>query len=147
VSAGYELKVAADLLVATHGEKALFLHGLEQHGLLVQTELADLVEKQHAFMRRAQQASTVCRRPGERSLSVAEQGGGRAVTTQGGAVDLDKIAGHLVARFLELEDAPRQMRLARTRGTGEKNRCTRANRHALYLFNQLVELRVARGNA
>ena len=39
------------------------------------------------------------------------------------------------------------MRLSRARGAGEQNGRARTDRHALYLFDQPVELRVARGDA
>jgi hypothetical protein len=102
VGAGDQLKVALHLTVAAHGVEALFFHGLEQHGLLVQTQLADLVEEQHALVRRTQQAGPVGRRAREGALLVAEQGGRRAVAAQRGAVHFDELACHLVASFLQL---------------------------------------------
>ena len=97
MGASNQLKVAADLFVAAHGEEALFLHGLEQHGLLVQPQLANFIEKQHAFMCRAQQACTVSRRTGESPFFVTEQSRCSAIAAQRCAIDLNKLAGHLMA--------------------------------------------------
>jgi hypothetical protein len=55
-------KSALHLLVGAHGKEALLFDGLEQHGLLVQAELADLVEKQRALVGGAQQPGPVARR-------------------------------------------------------------------------------------
>ena len=147
VGASDQLKVAADLFVAAHGKEALFLHRLEQHGLLIEPQLANFIKKQHALMRCTQQACTVGPGARERAFFVTKQGRCRAVTAQGSAVDLNKLALHLVARFFELVNAPRQMRFTGTRGAGEQNRSARANRNMLNLFNQAVKAGVARGNA
>ena len=78
---------------------------------------------------------------------MAEQRGRRAVAVQRGAVHLHKFALHLVAGLLQLIHAPRQMRLARTRGPREQDRRARAHRHPLHLVDQGVKAHIARGNA
>ena len=55
VGAGDQLEVALRLRVGADGQEALFLDRAQQHGLLVEAELADLVEEQHAAVGRAQQ--------------------------------------------------------------------------------------------
>ncbi|MCY1227524.1 hypothetical protein D9M72_397940 [compost metagenome] len=147
VGAGDELEVALHFLVGAHGEEALFLDGLEQHRLFVQAELADLVEKQRALVRGAQQPRAVARRAGERALLVPEQRGGRTVAAQRGAVHLDERPRHLVARLLQLEHAARQERLARARRPHQQDRRARAHGHALDLVDERVEARIARGDA
>ena len=49
-------KSLATSLVGADGQEALLLERAQQHRLLVEPELADLVEEQEAAVRRAQQA-------------------------------------------------------------------------------------------
>src|SRR5262249_52204340 len=48
VGAGDQLEVAADLAVAADREEHAVLDRTQEHGLLVEAELADLVEEEHA---------------------------------------------------------------------------------------------------
>lgn len=48
IRAGDELEVAADLAVRAHGKEPFLLDRPQQHRLLVEPELADLVKKQQA---------------------------------------------------------------------------------------------------
>ena len=73
VRAGDQLKVARDLVVAAERQEALLLERAQQHRLLVEAELADLVEEQHAAVGAEQQARPVADRAGEGALDVAEQ--------------------------------------------------------------------------
>ena len=92
VGTGDQLEIAAGLAVAAHGQEALFFNSLEQHGLFVQAQFADLVQEQHALVGGAQQAGPVSGRAGEGAFLVAEQGRGGAVAAQRGAIDLDELA-------------------------------------------------------
>src|SRR5262245_29398426 len=55
IGAGYKLKVARHLLIPANWQEALLLDGAQDHGLLVEAQLADLVEEQDAAVRRAQE--------------------------------------------------------------------------------------------
>ena len=59
VRSGNELEVAVRFLVGADGQEALLLDRAQNHGLLVETEFADLIEKQHALVRRAQQSRPI----------------------------------------------------------------------------------------
>ena len=43
VGASYELEIAFHFAVAAHGVKLFLFNGFEQHGLLIQAQLADFV--------------------------------------------------------------------------------------------------------
>ena len=90
VRAGDQLKVAAHLAVRAHRQNS-FLDRAQQHGLLVQAQLADLVEEQHAAVGRAQQARRgPASAPVKAPLHVAEQRRHRGVAAQRRAVHLDE---------------------------------------------------------
>lgn len=97
-------------------------------------------------MRGAQQAGAVGRRAGEGALAVPEQGGGRAIATQRGAVHFHELALHLVAGFLEFEHAPGQVRFAGARGAREQDGRLRSHGHAFDFVDEGVEARIARGD-
>ncbi len=101
IGARDQLEIALDFLVRAHGGEALLLDGLEQHGLLVDAELADLIEKHHAAVRFAKQAGAIGLRAGKGTFHVSEQRRERRVSTQSGAVHLDELALNLMARFLQ----------------------------------------------
>ena len=69
VGAGDQLEVALHLPVGADGQEALLLDGAQQHRLLVEAELADLVEEQHAAVGRAQQPGAIRDRAGEGALA------------------------------------------------------------------------------
>ena len=98
-------------------------------------------------MSRAQEAGPVLHGAGERALAVAEECGHGAVAAQGGAVDLDERAFHLAAHLLQIVDAPRKLRFARTRRPGEQQRRLRADGDLLDAVDHVVERGIARGDA
>ena len=99
-----------------------FFNGFKQHGLFVQAQFADLVQKQHAAVGSFQVAFALFRRAGERAFFVSEQGGSRTVAAQGGAVHIDKLTFNQVTRFFQFENPARQHRFARAGRAGEQNR-------------------------
>ena len=46
--AGDQLEVAVHLFIRAKRKKGFFFDGLQQHGLLIQPQLGDFIEKQHA---------------------------------------------------------------------------------------------------
>ena len=108
--------------VRAQGEEALLLDGPQEHGLLVKTQLPDLVQEEQPPVGGAQQAGAVVAGSGEGALLVAEQGGQGKVPAQGGAVHLHQLALHLAACPLELVHPPGQLGLARAGGPGEQDR-------------------------
>ena len=50
VGTGYQLEIALGLAVRAHGQEALLFHRLEEHGLFVQAQLANLVQKKCAIL-------------------------------------------------------------------------------------------------
>lgn len=143
---GDDQEVTVHFLVRAHGEEAFFLDSLEQHRLFVEPQFADFVEKQHAAVRRPQQAVPGVLGAGEGALDMPEQGRHGAVAAQGGAVDLDKTSLDLMPAALELIDAPGQERLAGTGGADQQHRCPGAQGHPLDLFDGAVERGVAGGD-
>ena len=81
-----------DLAVAAERQEPLLLERAQQHRLLVEPELADLVEEEQAAVGAAQQARPVAHRAGERALHVAEERRHRRVAAERGAVHLDEAA-------------------------------------------------------
>ena len=77
VGTGDKLEAALHFLVAADGIKIFFFNGFEQHGLLVQTQFANFIQKQHAAVGGFQIAFALFRRAGKRAFFVAEQGGSR----------------------------------------------------------------------
>ena len=122
VGPGDQLKVAADLAVAADREEHAVLERAQQHRLLVEAELADLVEEEHAAVGALEHAGSLAHRPGEGAAGVAEHGRHRRVAAQGGAVELDEAAGDLVSGLLELEDLAGQAGLAGAGRTGQQDR-------------------------
>jgi hypothetical protein len=74
MGAGNELEIALRLDIGTHRQKALLFDSLEQHGLFIQPQFADLVEEQQSLVRRTQQARTIMGCTGEGTAHVTEQG-------------------------------------------------------------------------
>ncbi len=92
IRAGDQLEVALRFLVRTHRKETLFLDGLQQHRLLVATELANLIQEHDAFVRLPQQAGAVGLRARERTFHMPEQRRHRGVPAQRCAVDLHEVA-------------------------------------------------------
>ena len=92
VGAGDELEAAFAFAVAADGVEAFFFDGFEQHGLFVQAEFADFVEKEQAAVGGFEIAFAFFGGAGEGAFFVAKESGGGAVAAQGGAVDIDKAA-------------------------------------------------------
>lgn len=80
---------------------------------------------------------------------MAEQGRRRAIPMQSRAIEFDKLAIDLVARFLQFNfiDAPRQERFARTSRPHQQHRRLRLDRNALGFVNHRIETCVARSIA
>jgi len=147
VRAGDELKVAAGRLVRTDRVEDLVLDRAEQHRLLVEAELADLVEEEHAVIGALQMPAAVLGRSGERALDVAEQGGHRRVAANRRAVHIDELTRDLAACPLQLVDAPGEPRLAGPSRAGEKDRIVGGDRDPLDLLDHPVERGVFRVDA
>ena len=56
VGAGDQLEIAVHFAVRAQGRESLFLQGAQQHGLLVQAQLADLVQEEESAIRRDQES-------------------------------------------------------------------------------------------
>src|SRR5450830_241564 len=108
VRAGDQLEIALDFVIAADWQEALFLDGLEQHGLLVEAQFAYFVEEQQAPVRAAQKAGTIGTGAGKRALDMTEQCRRGAVAMQGGAIDFDEAAFQLVPCFFQVVNASRQ---------------------------------------
>ena len=74
VRARDELEVGASFLVRSHGKEPSLLDGAEQHGLLVSSQLGDLVEEENPSVGTGQEARPVIHGTGEGSLHVSEEG-------------------------------------------------------------------------
>ena len=117
-------------------QEPLLLERPQQHGLLVEPELADLVEEQHAAVGAAQQAGPIAQRAGERAAHVAEQRRHRGVAADGGAVHLDERPAHEAARLLQVVDAPRQRDLPAPVGPSSSMGAARARGDAIERVDQ-----------
>lgn len=117
VGAGDELEVALYRLIRTHGEEGFFFKGVEQFGLLVEAEFADLVEEKQAFVGLSEEAGPVGLGTGKGSAAMAEEGGGGGVAAEGRAVDFDEVAIESAALVTELVDATGEVAFAGTGGT------------------------------
>ena len=104
-----QLEVAVSFAVGFNGKEPFVFHRAEKHGLFIQSQLADLVEKQQSLIGRFEQAGPGDRRAGERSLDVTEQRGHRLIATQRRAVDLDELAPQLFATTLQTYGASRRL--------------------------------------
>ena len=81
-------------------QEALLLDRAQQHRLLVEAELADLVEEQHAAVgRRAAGPARSATAPVNAPFTWPNSARHRAVAAQRGAVDLDERARDLAARL------------------------------------------------
>ena len=147
VGAGDELEMAFAFLVAADGVEAFFFQRFQQHRLFVQPQFADFVKKQHAAVGAFQVAIALFHRTSERAFFVAKEGRRRAVAAQGGTVHIDKDAAHLVSRFFQFKNPPRQHRFARAGRAGEQDRGGRVERDLLDFGNHAVKRYVARGDA
>ena len=78
---------------------------------------------------------------------MAEERARRLVAAQRGAVDVDERPLEQAFRLPQLVDAPRELRLSRSRGPGEKDRVARTHRDALHRLDEGVERRIARLDA
>ena len=76
-----------------------------------------------------------------------EQGRHGAVAAQRGAIDLDERSFRLVARLLEFEDAPRELRFAGAGRPRQQQRRLRADGDLLDAIDHAVEGGIARGDA
>ena len=112
VGSGDELKVAGLFLVRSDRQERLLFDGAQKHGLLVGPQLADLVEKEHPAVGRAQESGPVALRPGESPLDVTEERRHGGVAAQSRAVDSYEWARNLSPCTFELVDALGQLRLA-----------------------------------
>ena len=139
--------MAFAFLVAADRVETLFFQRFQQHRLFVQPQFADFVEKEYAAVGTFQVAVAFFHRPGVRAFFVAEQGRCRAVAAQGGAVNINKRAAHLVPRFFQFKYPPRQHRFARAGRAGEEDGRGRVERDLLDFGNHAVERRVAGGDA
>ena len=96
VGARDQLEIALDLAVGAERQEGLLLEGAEEHGLLVEAELADLVEEEHPAVGRAGGPAALLGRAGEGSGDVTEERRHGLVAADRGAVDLDELAGDAV---------------------------------------------------
>src|SRR5690606_13845505 len=147
VGSGDELEVTLRRAVTPQGMEGPVLDRPEQHRLLIEPELSDLIEKQHASMCRSPQARPRLARTGEGPLHVSEERRRRAIAPERGAIDLDEGAVDLPAGGLELVDAARKLTLPRAGGAGEQQGRARVPRHLLDASHEGVEGGVARADA
>src|SRR5262249_24599493 len=143
IRAGDQLEVALYLAISTDREEGFILDGAQEHGLLVEAELADLVEQKHASVRRAQQAGSALHRSRERALDVAEERGHGRVPAERRAIHFNERTGHLVTCLLELVDLARELRLASAGRADEQQGRLRGDRDVLDSLDELVERRVS----
>ena len=103
----------------TERQEALFFQGSKQHRLFIKTQLTDLVEEKQSVVGSSKQTRTIfeCARKG--TFDVAEQCRHCGVPAQSRAIDFYGRTRDLMSRFLELVDAPCQLRFARPGRTGE----------------------------
>jgi hypothetical protein len=142
-----ELELGPHLAIGAHREEPLLLDRAQQHGLLVGSELRDLVEEQQPPVGPAQQARTVGHRPGERALHMPEQGRHRLVSAERRAVDLHHRPREQPALPLQLVDPTREPGLAGAGRSAEQQRGLGAEGDPLDLVDQLVECWVTRVDA
>ncbi len=81
--------------------------------------------------------SRVAVRASEGALLRARKGRHRLIAAQGRAVHLDELACELPAVVLEIEDAPRELALARARGARDQQRRPATNGHPLDPLDEL----------
>ena len=96
VRAGDQHELTLHFTVAAEREKDFFLQRAQQHGLLIETELADLVEKEHAAIGCSQKARAIPQCPGERAFHVSEERRHGCFAADGRAIDLHKVAHDLM---------------------------------------------------
>lgn len=89
---------------ADRGEE-LLLDRPQEHRLLVEAELRDLIQEEAPLVRLAEQAEAILERPGEAAADVPEERRHRAVAAYGRAVDLDERPGELLSQLLHGVDA------------------------------------------
>src|SRR5262249_10790852 len=77
-----ELELALHLAIGADRQERLVLDRAQEHRLLVQAKLADLVEQEHPSVGRAQQARPALHGAGERALDVAEERGHRGIAAE-----------------------------------------------------------------
>src|SRR6185503_337221 len=111
----------------------------KEHTLLVGAEFADLVEKEHASVCRAQQARAIAYRAGERAADVAKQRRHGRVAPDRGAVHFNKRSGETLSLLFELVDSAREFRLPGSRWSGDQHGCTRGDGDLLNARDDLVE--------
>ena len=139
VGACNELKIAFHFAVAAHGVKLFLFNGFEQHGLFIQAQFANLIQKQHAFIGGFQPAIALFCRACKRAFFVPKQRRCRAIAAQGGAVYVHKRPCNQVSGFFELVNAPRQHGFARARCSAEQNGRRRIECHLLNFGNHSVK--------
>ena len=103
-----QLEIAFHLPIRAEGQEDLLLERPQQHRLLVDPEIADLVQEEEPLVRGPQQVGPILERSRERSLDVAEKGRHGGLPPERRAIQLDEAPLNLKPAFLELVDASRQ---------------------------------------
>ncbi len=142
VRARHQPEVGGDLAVAAERQEPLVLEGPQQHRLLVEAELPDLVEEQDPAVGGGEQAAALADRAGERAAGVPEQRRHGAVAPDGGAVHLDERARHHPPLALQGVDPAGELGLPGPGRAGEEHRRLGGEDHPLQAVDHLVERRV-----
>ena len=124
------------LAIRAHRQERLLLDRAQQHRLLVEAQLADLVEEEHAAVRLAQQAGAIVHRAGEGAARRGRRARDIAPSPRSVAQFTSTNSPSTCRRaLLELVDPPRQLRLAGAGRPREQERRARRDRDALDLLD------------
>src|SRR5690606_7678509 len=107
VGTGDQLKVAAALLVGSDRIEDFVLDRAQQHGLFLQTELADFIEEEDATVRLLEVPAPTLGRARKGALDVSKESRHGSVAANRRAVHVDELSSDLRSGLLELEDAAR----------------------------------------
>src|SRR5262249_34915767 len=123
IGAGNELKLATDFTVCADWQEDLLLERTQEHRLLIHTELADLVEEEHAAIGRSQQSRPSGARSGEPPRSMPEEAGNRATPADRRTFHFYKWPIALSPELLQLENASRRLCFPSPWGSRQQQGC------------------------